>query len=209
FLDEIGELPSELQAHLLRVLDADGEFQRLGEDVVRRSRFRLVAATNREPDALKHDLLARLPLRLELPGLDERREDIPLMIHHLLTKAAEGTPEVAARFFDAAGRPRLAPELVVALVEHRYALHVRELATLLWQAITESDGAVMTLTPGLGLQLHPPPHRKDGPEPAAIATALADHDGNVTRAAAALNLSRHALNRLLKKHGIAPSDHRG
>src|SRR6185503_16398678 len=57
FLDEIGELPAELQAHLLRVLDGDGEYQRLGDAQQRRSDFRLVAATNRDPSSLKHDFL--------------------------------------------------------------------------------------------------------------------------------------------------------
>src|SRR5580658_1466090 len=60
FLDEIGELPAELQAHLLRVLDSGGEHQRLGESSAQRSDFRLIAATNRDPTELKHDLLARL-----------------------------------------------------------------------------------------------------------------------------------------------------
>ena len=67
FLDEIGELPVELQAHLLRVLDGDGEYQRLGEGVARRSNFRLIAATNRDPSTLKHDLAARFTARIELP----------------------------------------------------------------------------------------------------------------------------------------------
>jgi hypothetical protein len=68
FLDEIGELPHDAQAHLLRVMDR-GEYQRLGEARPRRARVRVIAATNRDPEALKHDLLARFPIRIRVPGL--------------------------------------------------------------------------------------------------------------------------------------------
>jgi len=83
FLDEIGELPRELQAHLLRVLDRGGEHQRLGEARVRQSDFTLVAATNRDLTELRLDILARLTLRVQLPSLTDRPEDIPLLIRHL------------------------------------------------------------------------------------------------------------------------------
>jgi len=76
------------------VLDA-GEYQRLGEARARRSNVRLIAATNRAPHELKHDLLARLRLRIATPGLDQRREDIPLIARHLLRAMAAGDPEVA------------------------------------------------------------------------------------------------------------------
>ena len=68
FLDEIGEMSSEAQAHLLRVLDSGGEYQRLGDAKRRTSDVRLVAATNRSPDALKHDFLARFPFRIQVCG---------------------------------------------------------------------------------------------------------------------------------------------
>ncbi len=61
FLDEIGELSQTMQAHLLRVLDHGGEYQRLGDSSRLFSDFRLIAATNRDPSTLKHDFLARLP----------------------------------------------------------------------------------------------------------------------------------------------------
>jgi hypothetical protein len=116
FLDEIGELPSELQAHLLRVLDAGGEYQRLGEPRSRRSNFRLLGATNRDPASLKHDLLARLTGRLTLPSLSERLEDIPLLLRHVILVTAERNPRVAGRFVtrDSEGRPgaRIEPALV-------------------------------------------------------------------------------------------------
>ena len=88
FLDEIGDLPEKCQVHLLRVLDADGEYQRLGEARTRKSAFRLVAATNRAPEALKHDFLARFTHRIALPGLPERRDDIPLVLAEILRRTA-------------------------------------------------------------------------------------------------------------------------
>jgi two-component system nitrogen regulation response regulator GlnG/two-component system response regulator HydG len=139
FLDEFGELPAELQAHLLRVMD-QGEYQRLGESTLRRADFRLVAATNRPEADLKHDVLARLKLRVMLPDLNARREDIPLIARHLLRRIASEDRQIADRYFDGgpSGEPRLAPALVSFLVRHTYTTHVRELEALLWRAIARS-----------------------------------------------------------------------
>lgn len=214
FLDEIGELSAELQAHLLRVLDAGGEYQRLGEDRVRRARFRLIAATNRDVGELKHDLAARLPLRVTMPGLGARRGDIPLLLRHSLQDMALGTPEVARRFFDGDPRqhpPRIAPGLVSSLLEREYRLGVRELRTLLWEAIAESPGDVITCPARLEAGAEPREANEASPDlsPDLLHRALEAHQGNVTRAAAALGLSRHALHRLLKKHDIDPAPLRG
>jgi two-component system nitrogen regulation response regulator GlnG/two-component system response regulator HydG len=154
FLDEIGELPVHVQAHLLRVLDRDGEYQRLGDPKTRRADLRLIAATNRAVDALKHDLAARLTLRLEVPSLAERREDIPLIAMHLLSEIAAHNAELAERFFETpagGGRrmPRLDPNLVEALVRHAYTTHTRELRSLLWCALTESTGDRLEITAGV------------------------------------------------------------
>ncbi len=71
FLDEIGSSRRACQANLLRVLDEGGEYHRLGTSAASRARFRLLGATNRDPASLKHDLAARLVLRLSVPGLDD------------------------------------------------------------------------------------------------------------------------------------------
>ncbi|MDB4996888.1 MAG: Response regulator of zinc sigma-54-dependent two-component system, partial [Myxococcaceae bacterium] len=97
-LDEFAELPAAQQTHVLRVLDA-GEYTRLGEARMRTSDFRLVAATNREESALKHDVLARLTFRIQVPDLNARREDVPLLAVHLLRRIAKKDPEAVARFF--------------------------------------------------------------------------------------------------------------
>jgi DNA-binding NtrC family response regulator len=228
FLDEIGELPWEVQAHLLRVLDAGGEYHRLGDATSRRASIRLVAATNRAPGELKHDLLARLTLRLALPGLDARREDIPLLARHLLQKAAAENPELARRFFDPSGDPRVDPALVEHLLRRAYPANVRELETVLWTAMRGSPGDRVTLTEELRDSVTAPaaePASADpgrgvdsarddsaGREPTLdeIRESLRQHGQNLTKAARALGLpSRFVLYRLIKKLGIELSDLRG
>jgi two-component system, NtrC family, response regulator HydG len=213
FLDEIGELPMELQAHLLRVLDGGGEYQRLGEARARKSDIRLVGATNRPPEALKHDLLARLTLRVELPSLNTRREDIPLLARHLLLRAAASSPEIGERFLRRAanGRvdPRLDPELVDALVRRSYTTHVRELDGLLWRAMAGSTGDAVRLTDDVREETLDEPAEGDASSSAEptleqIRDALEREGQSVTRAARALGLSsRYALYRLMKKHGLS------
>lgn len=139
FLDEIGELPADLQAHLLRVLDADGEYQRLGEPRRRTADLRLVAATNRPAETLKGDLAARLRHVIEVPSLARRREDLPLLARALLERAAEDDPHVAERFFDGAV-PRVTPELLTLLLSQPLELNLRELDGLLWRSMAESRG---------------------------------------------------------------------
>jgi two-component system nitrogen regulation response regulator GlnG/two-component system response regulator HydG len=206
FLDEIGELAPELQAHLLRVLDADGEYQRLGESRMRRSDFRLVAATNRREEELKSDFLARFKLRIHVPSLGERIEDIPLLLRHLAQRAAATDARVRERYAPE-GEPRLAAPLVEALVRHRYTLNVRELDNLLWTAITESAGDSIGLTDGVKSRLSHPATFTDPASltKGAIEQALESCDGSQQRAYRLLNLkNRDVLYRLLKKHGINP-----
>ena len=135
---------------MLRVLDEGGEYQRLGDARRRRADIRLIAATNRSVDHLKHDLAARLRLRLELPGLNDRLEDVPLIARHLLRRAAMRDREIGERFLEGwngkTGEPRLSVELVSALLSHRYTTHARELDTLLWSSLTSSSGSVAELT---------------------------------------------------------------
>lgn len=209
FLDEIGELPEPQQAHLLRVLDA-GEYHRLGEDEARRVDARVVAATNRAPEALKEDLLARFKLRLVLPGLDARREDIPLLARYFLRRTAARDPDLARRFFRS-GEPRVEPRLVEALCRHRFSAHARELEGLLLASMATSHGDALELTDAVaarivlegGASSDAPADAGAGDERARIERALEAASGNVSVAWKILGLSsRDALNRLIKKHGI-------
>jgi two-component system nitrogen regulation response regulator GlnG/two-component system response regulator HydG len=207
FLDEIGELPQHVQAHLLRVLDSGGEYQRLGDAKTRRADLRLIAATNRPLEALKHDLAARLTLRVELPPLAERREDIPLIVAHLLGEIAHQNAELARRFFEPTpgGRrsPRLDPGLVEALARHAYTTHAREIRALLWCSLMESPGDRLELTPSLARAL-----AGDAREPAArlspMPTVAVERDGGGgTEPPRALyeTATREQIEASLAKHG--------
>ncbi len=226
FLDELGELPESLHASLLRVLDGDGEYHRLGEAKARRANLRLVGATNRPAESLKHDLLARLPLRLQVPGLEERLEDIPLLARHLLQRARDRSPELVARFTDAAGELRLASDLIDYLLHKSYTTHVRELDGALWRAMAASHGPRIDLPEDMAAEpvadareaatadaaegsgaSNPPRAPAEEPSLDAIRAAVTDHHGNLVQAAKALGLpSRYVLYRLLRKHGIQAAE---
>jgi two-component system nitrogen regulation response regulator GlnG/two-component system response regulator HydG len=206
FLDEIGEMPVAAQAHLLRVLDG-GEYQRLGETNTRTSRFRFIAATNRDPSELKHDLLARLTVRIVVPGLDERPADIAVLANHLLLEAA-ADPILANRFFQD-HRARITPALMGALLRHQWTTHVRELGVILWVALETSPGRALALTAevraALDLETAPPalPTDPEQLDAEAVRKALSDADNNVSAAARALGLSsRFVLYRLMKRVGV-------
>jgi len=108
FLDEIGDMPAELQTRLLRVL-SDGTFYRVGGHQPIRANVRVIAATHQDLDArvkqglFREDLYHRLNvIRLRLPSLRERREDIPLLARHFLAKSARDLGVEAKRLSDAA-----------------------------------------------------------------------------------------------------------
>jgi two-component system, NtrC family, response regulator HydG len=185
FLDEIGEIAPELQAHLLRLLDARGEYHRLGETQTRRADVRLVCATNRDVSALKHDLLPRLKVRVAVPPLEQRREDIPLIARRLLLANPLG-----ARFAN-----DVSSSLIETLLREPFAGNVRELEHLLLRAIQFSVTGSLRLP-----EQQAPAHELE--EARRVRAALDEAGWNVSRAADALGMSRHALARLIKKHGL-------
>jgi two-component system nitrogen regulation response regulator GlnG/two-component system response regulator HydG len=215
FLDEIAELPVEQQAHLLRVLDQGGEYQRLGESTTRRSAFRLIGATNRDPSVLKHDLCARLTSVIELTPLASRREDIPLLARHLLRSAAEKSPEVAARFVDRSAKgsshARFAPGFIEYILSQELPTNTRQLETMLWKAMSEATGAEIAAPsewPNEGAAGSSPRRITSSPPSAELSgdevrAALDAAGGSVEKAARALGLpNRFALYRLMKKLGM-------
>jgi two-component system nitrogen regulation response regulator GlnG/two-component system response regulator HydG len=221
FLDEIGELPRDLQTHLLRVLDERGEYQRLGESARRTSDIRLIGATNRSPEEMRGDLCARMSLRLVMPGLNERTEDIPLIARHLLHRIAARDPGIRQRFLGEvspsdSGRslePRLSPALVRALLSHRYTTHARELEAILWQSLTSSQRNRLELTDDV-LQRIDAHGERDAPAAEItreiLEACLAKHGGVKEKVWRELGLSnRYALNRLLKKYGIGKEETEG
>jgi len=108
FLDEIGDMPADLQTRLLRVL-SDGQFYRVGGHQPIRANVRVIAATHQDLEVrvkqglFREDLFHRLNvIRLRLPPLRERREDIPLLVKHFLAKSARELGAEAKRLSDAA-----------------------------------------------------------------------------------------------------------
>jgi len=108
FLDEIGDMPSDLQTRLLRVL-SDGQFYRVGGHTPLAANVRVIAATHQDLESrvrqglFREDLYHRLNvIRLRLPALRERREDIPMLARHFLVKSARDLGVEGKRFTDGA-----------------------------------------------------------------------------------------------------------
>jgi transcriptional regulator with GAF, ATPase, and Fis domain len=220
FLDEIGELPHELSTKLLRVLDEGGEYQRLGDTRARSSKFRLVGATNRAVNALKADVAARFRLRISVPRLVDRREDIPLLARHLLRRAAVQDTAIGERFLEGwngkTGEPRISIELMKALVMHDYTTNIRELDVLLWASLGSSPAGIAELTPEVEAEIGAAPDDDQGPlsqKPRVDVKSLTADDvraaleragGVPDKAWRDLGLAnRHVLKRLVKKFGLS------
>ncbi len=131
FLDEITEMPMALQPKLLRALE-DGKVRRLGGGTELAFDVRVLAATNRNPTVaveqgrLRHDLVYRLDvLRIDVPPLRERREDLPPLAAHFLADCARRYGRQA---------PRLSPDAKEALAAHRWPGNVRELRNVVERA---------------------------------------------------------------------------
>src|SRR5262249_46639101 len=151
--------------------------------------------TNRALDSLKHDFLARFTHRVEIPGLTDRRDDVPLMLAELLRRTAHENPVIAQRFFERRrgeiAEPRLSPDLVGPPLRHPLTHHLRELDRLIWLALGTAEADYIGLTPAVEAEL------KDSAESAVeiaeldretLARTLADHGRSPTRAAKALGL---------------------
>lgn len=143
FLDEIGDMPQEVQPAFLRVLDDHHEYHRVGEEDKRplRSDFRLIGATNRQ-EQMRPELLRRFTKTILVPSLDLRREDIPLLVRHILKECKRKGDLEAERFF-MNGEPQFSARLLEYLVRHPYQTHVSEITTLLGHAMAESPGSVI------------------------------------------------------------------
>jgi formate hydrogenlyase transcriptional activator len=140
FLDEVGDIPLELQPKLLRVLQ-DGEFERLGSTQTLRVNVRLIAATNRDLAALvsrkrfRSDLYYRLNVfPISVPPLRDRPEDILLLVAHFLTTYA-----------DQMGKQidEVPPEVIRAIVSHSWPGNVRELQNFIERSVILTSGNVL------------------------------------------------------------------
>jgi two-component system NtrC family response regulator len=217
FLDEIGELNRADQVKLLRVLQ-DQSYQPVGASRGERADFRVVSATNRELASLvasgefREDLFYRLNLiTIRLPPLRERRSDIPLLARHIIG-------EVSASY--GLEPATIAPQALEWLSAQAWPGNIRQLKqtlerTLLLVGRTELRQAdfIAAEQHEHGGALGVPGQRLgvDGMtleqvERHMIAHALEQHQGNISRVAKALGLSRTALYRRLERHGLGTAD---
>jgi two-component system, NtrC family, nitrogen regulation response regulator GlnG len=218
FLDEIGDLAAASQVKLLRLMQ-DGTYYPLGADRPRQSRARLVVATNHDvaqrvaAELFRKDLYYRLRAHhIQIPPLRARREDLPLLINHLLEKAAQ-----------ALHKPAPTPPLALYRLLQTYAFpgNVRELEAMVFDAVARHQGGLLSLQSFKAAIGAGPPAAEDGAEraplmslstlfpdrlptlreaqAALIAEALRRAEGNQGLAAGMLGLSRQALNKRLTR----------
>jgi DNA-binding NtrC family response regulator len=210
FLDEIAELPILLQSKLLRVLQF-GELRRLGDVKEYKVKVRVIAATHQNLDKaikenrFRQDLFYRINvLRLEVPTLRERADDIPLLASRFLAQVAKREGCNGLRF---------APEVLEVLGSHSWPGNVRELQNVIERiAVLASDSVIgladlpPELRAGVPLNSHPLIGQDvtvADLERQHIMAVLERVGGNRSRAAEVLGLPRRTLYRRLEEYGIA------
>ena len=213
FLDEVGDMPAQMQAKLLRVLQ-EGEVERVGAGSVVKVDVRVVAATNKSLEAeieaggFRADLFDRLNvLPLKVPALRERIEDVPLLAEHFLA--------IACETHDRPGKA-LSPGAMKLLESYAYPGNVRELRNLIERlviltpepGIDESDARALL---PIGAATAPDAYFRpetplrtmlDEVERDLISRALRHRGGHVTKTAADLGLERSHLYKKMRALGI-------
>ncbi|HEX4576318.1 MAG TPA: sigma 54-interacting transcriptional regulator, partial [Edaphobacter sp.] len=219
FLDEVGEIPLELQPKLLRVLQ-EREFERLGSTRTLRTDARLIAATNRdlksmvEEQKFRSDLYYRLnvfPIRV--PALRERKEDIPLLVRHFVKEFSHRNQRVIDTILS---------ESMQALIRYHWPGNIRELQNVIERAVLISKGPVLNVSLA---ELQPEPNPVPSPSPVSpmstpqenlqdmvewternqILRALEETNGVVSGpngAAARLGVKRSTLQHKMRRLGI-------
>jgi DNA-binding NtrC family response regulator len=204
FLDEIANVPLAQQAKLLRVLET-GDFERVGSSQTRRADVRLLSATNSRLDEevaagrFRQDLFFRLrTVEIHLPPLRERRDDIPPLASHFLGAHASRYRKNIGGFDESA---------IKAMLAHEWTGNVRELDHAVERAVLMAAGSTIRANDlGLTRAADRAPRIEDMSieevETLLIRKALARFNGNVSRAAEALGLSRSALYRRIQRYGL-------
>jgi DNA-binding NtrC family response regulator len=216
FLDEIGDMPLATQAKLLRVLQ-NQEVQRVGSLTARKVDVRVIAATNHDLRAdisekrFREDLYYRLSMvEIKVPSLEERKEDLPLLERHLISKfASQYGKEIRG----------LTRRAQIRLAEHAWPGNVRELENVIGHAcmmtlgdtIDVQDLPPYLLTTQIGSEpsnttvtagTEPATGTLEEQERALILRAMQAAAGNQSQAARALRIGRDALRYKLKKHNL-------
>jgi two-component system, NtrC family, response regulator len=213
FLDEIGELPLELQPTLLRALDKKA-IRRVGANLYEKVDVRIVAATNRDTRAaiaqktFREDLYYRLAvIRVTLPPLRERGGDVPFLVDHFMRQLAGGRPLTVSS------------DDMMRLARHPWPGNVRELRNVIERACALSKGGTLNLDDAIGdAGATPVGFRTDLPfkeakgqlvdqfEREYIVDLMRRHKLNLSAAAREAQIDRKHLRELLRKHGMDPRD---
>jgi DNA-binding NtrC family response regulator len=218
FLDEIGDISPAMQSKLLRVLQT-GTFERVGGTKTLKVDVRIVAATNKSLEEevkggrFRADLFFRLNvIRIDLPSLRQRTEDIPLLAAHFLEKLTTmSTPPVT----------EIDHEAMQALLDHDWPGNVRELENAIKAAVAMADGPIIHRN---ALPISVAPRSRGGPDRAIIdidrpmpdvtneliarvekdylAQLLTRYRGNVARCAKHSGLSRRSVTQKLQKYAL-------
>ena len=204
FLDEIGDMSANIQAHLLRVLE-EKEFNRVGGNELIKVDVRVVSATNRDmkeavrTGRFREDLYYRLNVvTIELPALRERKEDIPLLADHFLKK------------FNVENRKELSgfsPEATEYLLRHDWPGNVRELENTVERAVILARGAVieagdLNQQRALTGRQGPSARSLREMEREYIKAVLAENAYNFSVTARTLGISRATLYKKVKEYGL-------
>ena len=219
FLDEIGDLSPALQVKLLRVMQ-DQEVRRVGGTTSLKVDVRIIVATNRDLEQFvkegkfRDDLYYRLNVvRITLPTLVERKEDIPMLAHHFLQKYAGGSARAVRGFL---------PDTMALLKQYRWPGNVRELENAIERAVSLSHGPLLT-PDDLPAALRQPESRVgDKPEVSDqqdtvcmtleevekrhLIRVLKETKGNKVKAAKILGIDRRTLYRMAERFGLELGD---
>jgi DNA-binding NtrC family response regulator len=215
FLDEIGEAPAAIQAKLLRVLE-ERSLRRLGDNRAVPIDVRVIAATNRDLEeavqarTFREDLLYRLNvIRIHLPPLRERMEDVPVLARHFVALHGRQLERELAG---------ISPAALAALGRYRFPGNIRELSNVIEQAVALAAGPMIEVhdLPPRVVAGGPAPTVRQDPRPEAMPVENADADEtqlrealretnwNISRAAARLGISRNTLRYRIEKFGLRP-----
>lgn len=206
FLDEISSTSVAFQSDLLRVLE-DGEFTQLGGTRTLKADFRVIAATNLDlknlvkKGSFREDLYYRLNVaKIRLPGLRQRREDIPLLVEHFIRKF---------NLLKGRGVQGVTPEVLSFLLTYPFPGNIRELENIIEYAFITCKDRFIGME-HLSKELldervkgsDSPSTDRDLEEAETIRAVLEEHSGGRPEAARALGMSRTTLWRKMKKHGL-------